>query len=98
MNIVSKVGTKLFVIVLLNLAAISFAGCEPYDSKVTGPHELPVADASRAGFSTERLNHLTENLEQALQEKETPGAVALIFRDGQVVYERAFGHRHARMR
>lgn len=93
MNIVSKVGTKLFVIILLNLAAISFAGCEPYDSKVTGPHELPVADASHAGFSTERLNHLTENLEQALQEKETPGAVALIFRDSQVVYERAFGHR-----
>jgi CubicO group peptidase (beta-lactamase class C family) len=93
MNAGNKAGTNLSVIVLLTLSAISLPGCESYDSKVTGTHELPVADASHAGFSTERLNHLTENLEQALQENETPGAVALILRDGQLVYERAFGHR-----
>jgi len=89
----NKAGTNLFVIVLLILSAISFPGCEPYDPEVTEPRELPVADASLAGFSTERLSRLTENLEKALQENETPGAVALILRDGQLVYERAFGHR-----
>ena len=93
MNIVSKVGTKLFVIVLPILAAISFPGCEPYDSIPTRHVELPTTDAARAGFSTDRLDHLSQTLDQMLQEKGTPGIVALILRDGQVVYERAFGHR-----
>jgi len=89
----NKLGARLNLIFLLILAAISLAGCDRFDSRATGPHELPVADAAHAGFSTERLSHLTEYLEQALQEKDTPGAVALILRDGQVVYEQAFGHR-----
>lgn len=93
MNIVSKVGTKLFVIVLPILAAISFPGCEPYDSIPTRHVELPTTDAAQAGFSTDRLDHLSQTLDQMLQEKGTPGVVALILRDGQVVYERAFGHR-----
>jgi CubicO group peptidase (beta-lactamase class C family) len=93
MSVGNKLGARLNLILVLTIAAISFAGCDRFDSEVSGPHELPVADAAHAGFSAERLSHLTEYLEQALQDKETPGAVALILRDGQVVYEQALGHR-----
>ncbi len=92
-NIVSKVRTSLFVIVLPIFAAITFPGCEPYDSVPTKHVELPATDAAQAGFSADRLDHLSQTLDQMLQEKGTPGIVALILRDGQVVYERAFGFR-----
>ena len=93
MNASNKAGKNLFVIVLLILSAISIPGCEPHNPEVTGSDELPIADALQAGFSPERLEHLSEALDQMLQEHGAPGAVALIVRDGHVVYERAFGHR-----
>ncbi len=93
MNTGIKAGTQLFVHVLLILTAVSLPGCEPHDLTASGPVELPFADASQAGFSSERLNRLSEALEQSLQDNGAPGAVALIVRNGHVVYERAFGHR-----
>jgi len=80
-------------ILRLIIAVQAIAGCEPQGSNSTGPVELPTADASQAGFSVERLQHLSDTLDQLLQDNGAPGAVALILRDGQVVYERAFGHR-----
>ena len=89
----SKGVTDLIGAVLLIFAAISVPGCEPQGPNIAGPVELPTADASQAGFAVERLQHLSDTMDQLLQDNGAPGAVALILRDVQVVYERAFGHR-----
>jgi len=49
------------------------------------------ATASRAGFSAERLRRVDALLQRYVDEKRLGGAVALVLRDGQPVYERAVG-------
>jgi CubicO group peptidase (beta-lactamase class C family) len=78
---------------LVLLATVALPGCQQHDSNVSGPRELPAVTAEEAGFSSERLNRLTAEIEETLQAEDTPGVVALILRDGQIVYEKAFGHR-----
>jgi CubicO group peptidase (beta-lactamase class C family) len=45
----------------------------------------------RLGFSTERLARIDSALQRAVERGEIAGAVALVMRDGQPVYERAVG-------
>lgn len=49
------------------------------------------APAGAAGFAPERLERLDRFLQQAVDSSRIPGAVALVLRDGAVVYERAVG-------
>ena len=65
---------------------------------VADPYGFPRAagQASRAmsapaGFSTERLARIDAVLQQYVDESRLAGAVALVLRDGQPAYERAFG-------
>jgi len=51
----------------------------------------PAATATRAGFSVERLRRVDALLQRYVDEKRLSGAVALVLRDGQPVYERAVG-------
>src|SRR5688572_16438743 len=53
----------------------------------------PAASASstRAGFSVERLKRVDALLQRHVDENRLAGAVALVLRDGQPVYERAVG-------
>lgn len=44
-----------------------------------------------AGMSTDRLSRIDDMLIRQLEENRIPGAVALIARDGQIVYNKAFG-------
>jgi CubicO group peptidase (beta-lactamase class C family) len=48
-------------------------------------------DAGRHGFSTARLTRIDSMLQRAVDAGEIAGAVALVLRDGQTVYERAVG-------
>ena len=48
-------------------------------------------EATRLGFSTTRLARLDSMLQRAVDQGEIAGAVALVLRDGQPVYERAVG-------
>lgn len=52
--------------------------------------QAPVA-ALRHGFSTERLERIDRYLQAAVDSGRIAGAVGLVLRDGNVVYERAFG-------
>ena len=54
---------------------------------------LPVAAQGPAslGFSAERLARLDHGLQQYVDEERVAGAVVLVLRDGQTVYERAVG-------
>ena len=49
------------------------------------------APATRLGFSTARLARIDTVMQQAVDRNEIGGAVALVLRDGQTVYSRAFG-------
>lgn len=51
---------------------------------------LPAAQSAPA-FSSERLARIDRVLQQYVDESRLAGAVALVLRDGQPVYERAFG-------
>ena len=51
----------------------------------------PPAAAAPAGFSQERLARIDRALQQYVDENRIAGAVALVLRDGQPVYQRAVG-------
>lgn len=52
---------------------------------------LTKAEPESAGMSEERLARIDVMLNQAIKHKEIPGSVALIARDGKIVYHKAFG-------
>jgi CubicO group peptidase (beta-lactamase class C family) len=59
-------------------------------------HAQPVKNFSAskpedAGFSESRLSRIDELLEQHVRNQSIPGAVALIIRNGKIVYYKAFG-------
>ena len=81
------------VSVKLILASLLLFACQANESGKLEPVEIPYTDADTAGFSVGGLNAITDELQQALSENETPGAIALILRDGHIVYEQTFGHR-----
>lgn len=49
------------------------------------------AAVARLGFSAERLSRIDSAFQRAVDRGEIAGAVALVMRDGQTAYERAFG-------
>lgn len=55
--------------------------------------ELPSATPESVGMSSERLGRLTESLQRYVDDGRLPGAVAMVLRDGKVVYHEAVGHR-----
>jgi CubicO group peptidase (beta-lactamase class C family) len=52
---------------------------------------LPTATPEAEGLSTERLNRLTEVFQHGVDNRDMPGAVIAVARDGRIVYEHAFG-------
>lgn len=55
--------------------------------------EIPRASPAEAGLSAERLDRLTGVLQGYVDDGRLPGAVALVLRDGRIVYEEAVGER-----
>ncbi|HVX26045.1 MAG TPA: serine hydrolase domain-containing protein [Parafilimonas sp.] len=58
----------------------------------TQSHVLIEAPAAAGGFSTERLVRLDSAMNDWVKNKWTNGAVALIARDGKIVYDKAYGY------
>ena len=56
---------------------------------------LEAAAPESVGLSPERLNRIDAMLEGAIADTQIPGAVALITRNGKIVYHKAFGHADA---
>src|SRR5438067_882992 len=54
---------------------------------------LPVAQPAAVGMSAERLAQIDQVVQQAIERKETPGAVVLVGRRGRVVWRKAYGAR-----
>ena len=51
-----------------------------------------LARAQSNGFLTERLDRIDQAVNRAIDEGEIPGAVALIVKDGETAYHKAFGY------
>jgi CubicO group peptidase (beta-lactamase class C family) len=75
---------------LLPLLFLSFTLISQTSSLKKSP-ALSEADPSEVGMSPERLSRIDELLENAIEENLLPGAVALIARDGKIIYHKAFG-------
>ncbi|MEE8349594.1 MAG: serine hydrolase domain-containing protein [Acidobacteriota bacterium] len=54
---------------------------------------LSLASPEEVGMSSLRLARLDQVIQRAIEEEETPGAVALVARKGKVVYRKAFGYK-----
>jgi CubicO group peptidase (beta-lactamase class C family) len=82
-------GRPHFAIAMLLLGTISGAS----GAQVTRRPAAPAAPsrALRLGFDTIRLTRIDSLMQRAVDRSEIAGAVALVLRDGQTVYERAFG-------
>ena len=73
---------------LASLVAVTLAAAVPL---AQAPATRQTASATRAGFSVERLKRVDALLQRYVDENRLAGAVALVLRDGQPVYERAVG-------
>ena len=82
----SPFGNALRRSVFLPLVALALA------SSVSG-QELPHAIPEDVGLSATRLERLTQTLDAFVSDAKLPGVVALVLRDGAVVYEHAAGFR-----
>ena len=76
-----------FTLLLLLISIEAFAQTE---SLLYSP-PLVEGDPADVGMSAERLARIDNMLLEAIDEGQIPGAVALIARDGQVIYHKAFG-------
>ncbi|WP_209402580.1 serine hydrolase [Pseudozobellia sp. WGM2] len=78
---------KPTTLLLLFFYLISFA--QTPSSQKSPP--LEVSEASEVGMSQARLDKIGIMLENAVTEKQIPGVVALIAKDGKIVFHEAFG-------
>jgi len=56
------------------------------------PLTLEAAAPENAGMSATRLGRIDAMLQQAITAGDLPGAVALIARNGKIVFHKAYGH------
>lgn len=73
---------------------LTFPAFSQTKSGITSP-ALSEAAPTTEGMSEERLARIDKMLQEAIEQKEIPGAVALIARDGKIVYYKAFGRADA---
>lgn len=78
---------KLFIAFL---AVMSF-GCFAQTHSVKNTPKLTEASPESSGMSSERLKRIDNMLKKAVADSEIPGAVALVARNGKIVYLKAFG-------
>lgn len=75
--------TLSFLAVLLISSVLQFAGAQD---------TLSVATPESQGFSTARLNRITQMLKEYIDQKKFPGAVWLVARNGKIVAHQGVGY------
>lgn len=72
------------------LTAILFTSCFKKETSVKEETHAST-EVLNEGISTERLNRIDSLLSHSINDNKVPGAVALISRNGKIVYHKAFG-------
>lgn len=83
---------KTYIYALLLLLAGSSCFAQTSTTQLSGPQQLTVAKTPEAaGMSSERLSRIDKALQEFITRDQLPGMVAMVVRDGQIVYHKAFG-------
>ena len=53
--------------------------------------EIPVSKAERQGFSSERLNRITEHMNAKVEDGTMAGGMGVIVRNGKIIYQQTYG-------
>ena len=77
-----------FIAFLLGFSAITLLA--QTNSMQKSP-SLTEGSAESVGISSERLKRIDAMLQKSVDQKEIPGAVAIVCRNGKIVYQKAFG-------
>ncbi len=80
---------KLLYLILILLTPFAAALAQTPSLQVS--HPLSDGWSENAGMSPERLERIDHMLERAVARGDIPGAVALVARDGKIIYQKAFG-------
>lgn len=78
-----------FIFTLLFFFTSSFVFAQTESILYTPP--LSDGIAEDVGMSDERLSRIDDMIQNAIDQNQVPGAVALVARDGEIVYKKAFG-------
>lgn len=73
------------------LLAFSTFTCYAQTESILYTPPLEEGIAEDVGMSEERLSRIDDMIQNAIDENQVPGAVALVARDGEIVYKKAFG-------
>ncbi|MEN8123268.1 MAG: serine hydrolase domain-containing protein [Bacteroidota bacterium] len=78
-------------IILFFFVVLSITTFAQTKSVITSP-PLTEGVPQKEGISKQRLELIGDMLEQSIEKNEIPGAVALVARNGKIVYHKAFGY------
>ncbi|MDP4852408.1 MAG: beta-lactamase family protein, partial [Saprospiraceae bacterium] len=79
---------KNFISAVLIITQFSAFAQIPVDYEKLFPNSLT---SNELGFNKDRLRNIETGFQELINKEQIPGAVALVIRNGKVVYERAFG-------
>ena len=79
---------RIFLTVLL---CLSMATLDAQTKSMQKTPPLAEGKASEVGISAERLVWVDNMIRESIKDNQIPGAVALIARNGKIVYHKAFG-------
>lgn len=83
----------LYILVFSNVLILISSCTTPQPTLSQQIKEFPVQTiAEKNGFSEERLANIDAICLKAIEDNDIPGAVALIQRNGEIIYHKAFGH------
>lgn len=86
---------KKFLLLSITVLLFSFSGISQNGAALTSKQKNPVLQIAKpesAGFSAERLSRVDENINGWLKDGRLNGCVALIVRNGKIIYHKAFGY------
>ncbi len=87
------------IVGIVLFAAILFSGSVNAQTKsLKKTAELKEIKPEKVGISSDRLKRIDAMLKEAVKNDEIPGAVALIVKDGKIVFHEAYGRSDAKQR
>src|SRR5262245_23384521 len=85
-------GLTLGALAVATAASLGAQTASPSGTRTAqAPRATATREALRAGFSIDRLKRIDALLQRYVDENRVAGAVALVLRDGQPIYEKAVG-------